>query len=429
MNDFDITEKVVFNKLCKYMSESDNKEIQLEGGEISLDQISRLVDKLDENKVITSVKNIGSKHTGILKKIIILCKRFIRKLLFWYVEPICNDQNQYNDINIQIIRSLLCIMHENGAFLSRDFENRILKIEQKNKLLENILEERSFHNTQESYKIEDLVEQLNKVKLNLKKYEYMGEEIKRVTNDLQLLREKSDFLFTNTDKDFWDKQTVSQSGEDSIIAYVFMVLGIDLKNEYYLDLGANHAKQLSNTYMLYQQGMRGVLVEANPQLIGELKFYRGEDIILNKCISDTSGKQMHFYILNGDGLSTSSLDTVNEIIKINPQISVEKEIVIDTITINEILEQYFDKAPLLLNIDIEGQEENILRMINYEKYAPFVIIVERIEYGTTIATRKRNDSISDIMEKNGYFEYAFTGINSIFINKTRLEELKSENSI
>lgn len=427
MNDFDVTEKIIFKKLCKYMS-GDNKETQFEEGNLSLDQISYLIDKLDENKVITSVKSIGSKHTGFLKKIIILCKRFIRKCLFWYIEPICNDQNQYNDLNIYIIRSLLCIMQKKGEFLSHDLEKRILKIEQNNKSFENILEERFFQNTQEGYKIDDLLDQLKKIKLNLKKYEYMEEEMKRVANDLQFLREKNDFLFLDTDKDFWNKQTVSQSGEDSIIAYIFMVLGIDLKKEYYLDLGANHAKQLSNTYMLYQQGMRGVLVEANPQLIGELKFYRGEDIVLNKCISDASGKKIHFYILSGDGLSTSDLDTVNEIIKINPQISVEREIVVDTVTVNEILEQYFDKAPLLLNIDIEGQEENILRMINYEKYAPFVIIVERIEYGTTIATRKRNDSISDIMEKNGYFEYAFTGINSIFINKTRLEELKSENS-
>lgn len=175
--------------------------------------------------------------------------------------------------------------------------------------------------------------------------------------------------------------------------------------------------------------MRGVLVEANPQLIGELKFYRSEDVILNKCISNHSDESLQFYIMSGDGLSCTSMDAVNEMIEKNPQLYIKDTITVDTITVNQILQKYFSKAPILLSIDIEGQEESILQTLDYDKYAPLIVIVERIDYGTTIATKKRKDLIADIMSQNGYFEYAFTGINSIFINKRRLEEIQNENSI
>ena len=63
------------------------------------------------------------------------------------------------------------------------------------------------------------------------------------------------------------KRTLSQSGEDVILAYILNARGIAAKDCTYLDLGANHAKQYSNTYYFYDKGARGVLVEANPSLI------------------------------------------------------------------------------------------------------------------------------------------------------------------
>lgn len=306
--------------------------------------------------------------------------------------------------------------------LEEDLELEKVKIRQNQQRLDNIEMLLNSEYCNEKLKIKQNQERLDRIEEKLLMNESLENEIKRVINEFQLIKEKNEFLFENTDKDFWDKRTVSQSGEDSIIAYVFLILGIDLKSEYYLDLGANHAKQLSNTYMLYQQGMRGVLVEANPKLIGELKFYRNEDIVLNKCISDTSGEKVHFYVLSGDGLSTSDLDVVNEIIKINPLISVEKEIVVDTITVDDILKKYFGKAPLLVNIDIEGQELNILKSIELKTYRPLLFIVEMIEYSNKIAVGKKNTEILEFMESVGYKEYAFTGINSIFIDTIALKE-------
>lgn len=71
-------------------------------------------------------------------------------------------------------------------------------------------------------------------------------------------------------------------------------IGIDLKKVRYLDLGANHAKELSNSYAYYENGASGVLVEANPELIDELKEIRPRDIIVNKAIAFEDEKILIF---------------------------------------------------------------------------------------------------------------------------------------
>src|SRR5215470_302661 len=61
-----------------------------------------------------------------------------------------------------------------------------------------------------------------------------------------------------------DPITYSQFGEDLIISDLFNKLSIDRVS--YLDIGANNPSFVSNTYLFYERGFRGVLVEPNPIL-------------------------------------------------------------------------------------------------------------------------------------------------------------------
>jgi hypothetical protein len=82
------------------------------------------------------------------------------------------------------------------------------------------------------------------------------------------------------------------------------------------------------------------------------------------------------------------------------------------------------KAPMILNIDIEGMEIEILEDIDFIKYRPMVIIVEMIPYKATLVVGQKNQKILDFMYKNGYTEYAYTGINSIFIDGNKLKDFE-----
>jgi len=234
-------------------------------------------------------------------------------------------------------------------------------------------------------------------------------------------------IFVDRPKYHYEVGTFAQSGEDMIVSFIVMVLGIPINEVSYLDLGANHAKHTSNTYHFYKQGSRGVLVEANPALIPELKFYRNEDVILNRCVSNQSGDMVDFYIMgatisDGDGLSTSDKSVALEMIKINPNLKIHNTIRVETISVNDVIENYMSKAPTILNIDIEGKEMEILKSMNFNKYRPLIIIVEAIPYSEPFKIISRNKEIINFMESIEYIEYAFTGINFIFLDKKQLIE-------
>ncbi len=219
----------------------------------------------------------------------------------------------------------------------------------------------------------------------------------------------------------WDKPTYSQTGEDSIIFYILNMLNIDIKNVTYLDLGANHAKDLSNTYFFYERGASGVLVEANPTLVDELIRERPRDKVLNRCVSETDEDTLKFYILNGDGLSSPDYESVCEFLRINEDLEIIKTIDVKSITTKEIVDCYLKEAPTILNIDIEGNELSIIKSFDLSVYRPLIIIAEMIPYSKKLVVGDKNEEIVKFLKDKNYTEYAFTGINSIFIDNDKLK--------
>ena len=56
-------------------------------------------------------------------------------------------------------------------------------------------------------------------------------------------------------------------------------------------------------------------------------------------------------------------------------------------------------------------------MTDFEKFRPMIIICEMIEYRRGLTVGEKNQEILDFMRSKDYEEFAFTGINSIFIDK------------
>ena len=223
-------------------------------------------------------------------------------------------------------------------------------------------------------------------------------------------------------------QSFSQSGEDAIIDYVLRFLKTRISDVRYLDLGANHAKELSNSYKFYCSGASGVLVEANPELIGELKKERPRDIVLNNVITFNDEKNAEFYVLTGDGLSSVSLEAAEQACKANPNISIKAKYTVPTISVNDIIKDYFADGKLdILSIDLEGLEADILSNLDFSLLRPKTIIVESIEYHPYLVCEKTaNKRVHDILTKNGYKEYAFTGINSIYLDMNYVNSVNAE---
>src|SRR5437763_16778861 len=59
-------------------------------------------------------------------------------------------------------------------------------------------------------------------------------------------------------------RTYAQFGEDLIFLNIFALLGINTPS--YIDVGAHHPVNISNTALLYERGCRGIKIDANPDL-------------------------------------------------------------------------------------------------------------------------------------------------------------------
>jgi len=229
------------------------------------------------------------------------------------------------------------------------------------------------------------------------------------------------------EKDVWHIGTFAQSGEDMVLVFLLRALEMPLNEVDYIDLGANHARTISNTYHFYRQGARGILVEANPALIPELKFYRNGDMILNRCVSEKSGEVVDFYVIgntvgSGSGLSTSDKNSAIDFVDKNPALKIQEVINVETISVNDIIEIHMGKVPSILSIDIEGNEYEVLKSIDFTKIRPFIIIIEMIPYTNPYVVTGRDPEILKFLTDVDYLEYAFTGVNSIFLDKKQLEE-------
>lgn len=75
------------------------------------------------------------------------------------------------------------------------------------------------------------------------------------------------------------KISYSQSAEDIQIESIFGALGIQKPT--YIDIGAHAPVYLSNTYLFYRKGSRGVCIEPNPHLYKNIQKNRKHDICLN----------------------------------------------------------------------------------------------------------------------------------------------------
>lgn len=210
--------------------------------------------------------------------------------------------------------------------------------------------------------------------------------------------------------------TASQAGEDRIIEWV-LAEGFGLRGEActYLDIGANHAVHLSNTYRFYHQGARGTLVEANPALIDELRSLRPGDEVIHACVDHSGVAAVPFYCLNGDGLSSANADSVRHAMELNPMLSVTGTPTVETITMEQLISRLGGKAPAILNVDVEGKEMEVLEHIDLETFRPKVIVTEMVEYQLAVSLDK-NQSLVDYMLAHDYREFAYTGINSIFVD-------------
>lgn len=168
------------------------------------------------------------------------------------------------------------------------------------------------------------------------------------------------------------------------------------------------------------------MVEPNSKLCKRIKRYRKKDVIYNCGIVDNSifdggrGK-LTYYKMDAHTLNSFSIEDVKEYERFGHKLVATEDI--SVITINEIFKK--NGKVDFLSIDIEGLDFQILKSLDYEKYAPLCMCVETREYNGI----KRSDfnEINLFLKNKGYMIYADTSLNTIYVKeKEFLENLKQK---
>lgn len=205
----------------------------------------------------------------------------------------------------------------------------------------------------------------------------------------------------------------SQCGEDLIIDFIFDAL--DLSKPSYLDIGAHHPTYLNNTYLFYQKGCNGVCIEPNPALLARIERIRKRDICLNVGVGISLEREADFFVMSSDTLSTFSKETAERYQSYGNQ-KIEKVIRIPLVPVNDIIKEHFKDCPAFVSLDVESMELEVLKTFDFTSFRPAVFCIETLTY-TEDKSERKIDEISGLMHSKGYFTYADTYINTIFVDK------------
>jgi FkbM family methyltransferase len=138
---------------------------------------------------------------------------------------------------------------------------------------------------------------------------------------------------------------------------------------YFVEVGANQPRELSQTFDLEQQGWTGLLIEPQPGLADELKRQRSARVFAVACSSRrNAGTRMTLHLAGPH----SSFDKNLNLATVRPHGTIE----VPVRTLDEILIEASAPRIDFISIDVEGHELEVLDGFNLARWAPRLILIE-----------------------------------------------------
>ena len=219
----------------------------------------------------------------------------------------------------------------------------------------------------------------------------------------------------------------AQNGEDVRIWHAFGPKSSDKAAPAltYVDVGANDPRDLSITAALYDLGWRGILIEADPDLVHELRVHRPDDIVVQAAAASEAGT-VPFYRVPGTGLGTLERAEADAAIERGFSVS---ETTVECRRLDDILDEHLRVADgqmrqiHAMTIDVEGAEAWVLEGLSLTRHRPWVLCIESVEPGTGL---RSHNSWEPLLLARGYRFIAFDGVNRWYVAEEHADEYVTE---
>jgi FkbM family methyltransferase len=196
--------------------------------------------------------------------------------------------------------------------------------------------------------------------------------------------------------------TYAQHGDDLAVLNIFKRLGVERPS--YLDVGAYHPFDLSNTALLYERGSRGINVEPNEALVAAFVRARPDDINLCVGVAPVCGRMVFHHVVADPGRFTFDVATATTL-------GIVRSVELPVLSLYEIVDHHADGVwPDLLSIDIEGLDIDVLHSAHFGDTSPKVVIAEA-DYGSGDTSHE----LAALMSVKGFVLHSWCGSNMIFV--------------
>ena len=183
---------------------------------------------------------------------------------------------------------------------------------------------------------------------------------------------------------------------------------------FYVDCGAYHPTRQSVTKTFYDRGWRGINIEPIPSLLQEFVVQRPLDVNLAVAVSDGSdGAEL--YEIADTGLSTLFHSIAQQHIEAGLSARVMN---VPTTTLSDVLRQSAPNEIHFLKIDVEGAEHLVLRGADFDRFRPWIVLVEAT-YPTT--QQQSREAWEETLLNAGYGFAYFDGLNRFYVAKEHSE--------
>ncbi|MCU0438445.1 MAG: FkbM family methyltransferase [Raineya sp.] len=169
------------------------------------------------------------------------------------------------------------------------------------------------------------------------------------------------------------------------------------KTGFYVEVGCNHPTFISNSFLFYRRGWKGICIDANETLIRKYKYLRPKDRAVFSFVSNIT-QPIEFIELTNNVLSSIDTHYIEKCLQEGQKIVAKKNIVPRSLT--DILdEQQCPKVFDFLSVDVEEHDYEALSSLDFDKYTPHLIIVEAEDFNTEKPEQHR---IYNLLNNKGY---------------------------